>query len=75
MTFTEAMAEIVTTPGTKVSRTSYYDGVEGAYLSQWYWDGGALKLDSGDLTGVTGWVASTEEQQATDWVVTFEPTP
>lgn len=74
MTFTEAMAEIVTNPGTKVSRTSYYDAGDETYLSQWYWDG-ALKLDSGELTGVTGWVASTEEQQATDWVVTYEPTP
>lgn len=75
MTFAEAMAEIVTTPGKKVSRTSYYDDVETmAYLTQWYWDG-ALKLDSGEQVGVLGWVASTEEQQATDWLVTFEPTP
>ena len=74
MTFAEAMAEIVGVPGTKVSRTSYYDDVEGAYLSQWYWDG-ALKLDSGEQVGVLGWVASTEEQQATDWVVTYEPSP
>ena len=72
MTFAEAMAEIVTTLGTRVSRTSYYDTETSAYLSEWYWDG-ALKLDSGEQVGVMGWVASTEEQQATDWVVTFTP--
>jgi hypothetical protein len=72
MTFAEAMAEIVTTPGIRVSRTSYYNTETSAYLSEWYWDG-ALKLDSGEQVGVVGWVASTEEQQATDWVVTFTP--
>ena len=72
MTFWEAIAAIQDTAGLRVSRTSYYDAETSDYLSEWYWDGG-LKLDSGELTGVVGWVASTEEQQATDWVVTHTP--
>jgi hypothetical protein len=53
--------------GDRVSRTSWHDGT--TYPTVLYVVDGVVKLDSGELVGVLGWVPSAEESAATDWVV------
>lgn len=67
MTYAEAQTAMGN--GDVVSRTAWYDAETSTYASVLYVEGGVMKLDSGELVGVLGWVPSAEEAAATDWVV------
>lgn len=64
MTFAEAMA--VVDAGGVVSREVAYNGE--TYNFTVYRLEGVLRVDSGEMVGALGWVPSTDETDATDWV-------